>query len=392
MKFYYLANIRLPTEKAHGLQIMQMCEAFAAAGADLTLVVPRRVNSPEMTTIGDPWVYYGVERNFTIWRIACLDLFRWLPKAEWIAFSIQTITYLILLAGIMLCRRADVYYSRDPITLFVFSVFKPRRSLIYEAHQLSKSRLGSALQRLCLRRVGAVIAVTGKLGDALKAHGALNLVIAHDGIRTKRFENLPDRDEVRASLTIPIQAFVVGYTGQLQTLSMSKGIDVLIEAVARLPDLAITLCLVGGPVVIADSLRAHWIKLGLPAERFMFLGQVMPTVVPFCLAAFDVCVMPSPRTEFFAYYASPLKLFEYMASGKAILSSDLPAVAEVLRDGETGLLFPPGDVGALADAIRRLYDDPALRQRLGAVAKREAAQYSWQARAKRILQVVRNAK
>ncbi len=388
MKFYYLANIRLPTEKAHGLQIMQMCEAFASAGADLTLLVARRINTPEMSRIADPWAHYGIDRNFTIRRVPCLDLFPWLPRAEPIAFAVQTLTYLLALSIGLLFRRADVYYSRDPLTLLVLSLFKPRRSLIYEAHQLSGSRLGSALQSRCVRRVGAVVAVTGLLGEALRAHGAACVVIAHDGIRAQRFADLPDMQTARARLKLPAQAFIVGYTGQLQTLSMSKGIDVLIDAIARLPERSISLCLVGGPASMADALRSRWIALGLPAERFVFLGQVAPPIVPVCLAAFDVCAMPSPRTEFFAYHASPLKLFEYMASGKAILSSDLPAVAEVLRNGETALLFPPGDVNALADALRRLHDDPALRERLGQAARRDAPQYSWQARAERILHVV----
>jgi hypothetical protein len=141
MKFYYLANIRLPTEKAHGLQIVQMCEAFARAGADLTLFVPRRVNTPQMAAIDDPWAYYGVERIFAIRRIPCIDLFRRLRRAERIAFAIQTLSYLFVLSIMLLFRQADVYYSRDPLTLLVLSLFKSRRSLAYEAHQLSGSRL-----------------------------------------------------------------------------------------------------------------------------------------------------------------------------------------------------------------------------------------------------------
>jgi glycosyltransferase involved in cell wall biosynthesis len=124
----------------------------------------------------------------------------------------------------------------------------------------------------------------------------------------------------------------------------------------------------------------------MPPERFLLAGQVNPESVPAYLAAFDVCTMPFPWTEHFAYYASPLKLFEYMAVGGAIISSDLPAVAEVVRDGDSALLTPPGDVDALAAALRRLYDDPGLRARLGEKARQDAAYYAWSARAARILQ------
>ena len=65
-KLHYISLMRLPTEKAHGLQIMQNCEAFAAAGNDVTLWVSRRWNTVEMRQISDPYAYYGVERNFKI--------------------------------------------------------------------------------------------------------------------------------------------------------------------------------------------------------------------------------------------------------------------------------------------------------------------------------------
>jgi glycosyltransferase involved in cell wall biosynthesis len=94
-------------------------------------------------------------------------------------------------------------------------------------------------------------------------------------------------------------------------------------------------------------------------------------------------------TEHFAHYASPLKLFEYMASGKPILSSDLPAIAEVVRNGESAMLVPPGDVSALAHALKSLYEDPALRERLGAAAKVQSSQYSWLVRAKNILEATK---
>jgi len=99
-----------------------------------------------------------------------------------------------------------------------------------------------------------------------------------------------------------------------------------------------------------------------------------------------------PFTPHFAYHASPLKLFEYMASGQAVVVSDLPAWADVVRDGENALLFPAGDVTALAQVLARLRADPALRARLGATARAEALTlHTWAARATRILAHIRQA-
>src|SRR5450432_305799 len=344
MKFLYLANIRFPTEKAHGLQIAQMCEAFAQAGAELTLLVARRANSPEMDLITDPWAYYGVQHNFRIERIACLDLF-WLgPSFERLAFPIQTLTYALVLTLALLFRGADVYYSRDIITLLALSLFKPRRRLFYEAHNVSGSAIGARLQRWCVRRSAVVFAVTGQLAQELQASSGIEVHVAHDGFQIARFANVPDLRSARAALKLPAEAFIVGFSGRLQTIGLSKGIDTLIEAIAALPNLPITLCLVGGPAEIAEALRWHWIAGGLPPERFLFVGHVAPALVPSYIAAFDVCAMPSPNNAFFARYASPLKLFEYMAVGKPILSSDHLAIAEVVHDGESALLVPPENV------------------------------------------------
>lgn len=393
MKLLYLANIRLPTEKAHGLQIMQMCEAFALAGAEVTLIAPRRVNTRDMNRITDPWAYYDVSHSFGVRRMFCIDWMWMGQQMERFAFPLQTATYTLSLVIWLLFQRADVYYSRDPLTLLILSLFKSRRTLCYEAHQLAASKVGMLVQSGCARRAGTVIAVTGRLADDLVQRGARRVVVAHDGFQQSRFEgaaatSLPD---ARASVGLPTDAFIVGYVGRLQTMNVSKGIDKLVEAIATIPQCDISLCLVGGPDTAADSLRVRWLELGLPAERFLFVGHVPPATVPAYLAAFDVCVMTLPDTDHFKYYASPLKLFEYMAAGKPIITSDHPAVAEVLRDGESVLLVPFGDLHALAAAITRLHDDPQLRARLGAAALRESAAYSWQARAARILQVIEEA-
>ncbi len=391
MKFLYLANIRFPTEKAHGLQIAHMCEAFVQAGADLTLLVPRRNNTPEMKGITDPWSYYGVQRNFAVRRIMCLDLFSIGRGFERFAFPIQTLTYTLVLAVILLFRNADVYYSRDIFTLLVVSIIKPRRKLFYEAHNISKSPIGGLLQGRCARRCAAVFAVTGKLAEELRRPGGTQVIVAHDGFQIARFANVPDVHNARATLNLPSDAFIVGYSGRLHTMGLSKGIDTLIDAIAALPDLPITLCLVGGPAEIADSLSGRWLKEELPSERFVFAGHVAPSLVPVYISAFDVCAMPSPNNAFFAYYASPLKLFEYMAVGKPILSSDHPAIAEVIHNDESALLVPPEGVSALSSALRRLYEDATLRERLGKAAKAAANEYSWQARAERILKTIRES-
>jgi len=389
-KLYYFANIRMPTEKAHGLQIMQNCEAFSETGVDVTLFVARRVNTPEMAQIEDAWAHYGVARSFSIRWIACVDAFPLLERfSARLAFATQSFTYTLVLLLRMLFQRGDViYYSRDVLTMLALSVIKPRRRLAYEAHQLSQSGPGKAMQSACVRRVGTVIAVTEHLAEDLRKRGAKHVMVGRDGYRAERFANLPDRAGARKRLGFPAEAYIVGYVGRLHTMQMSKGVDTLVDAIAQSGQ-PLSLCLVGGPADMAEALRKRWIAAGLAPERFLFPGQAAPDEVPAYIAAFDVCTLPSPWTPFFAYQASPLKLFEYMAAGGVILASELPSVVEVLRADVTALMAAPGDVAAWAAALTRLYTDPALRERLGKTALAVAAQYTWKARAVAILAAIR---
>ena len=171
-------------------------------------------------------------------------------------------------------------------------------------------------------------------------------------------------------------------------MSMDKGLGILIDAIAQVG--GVSLGLVGGPDYMAEQLRQQWLAAGLPEADFRYAGQVAPDAVPQYLSAFDVCAMPHPYTEHFARATSPLKLFEYMASQRPIIASDLPGWADVLQDQETALLVPAGEASALAEAIRCLRDQPALRQRLAAQAYAVVMnRYTWQRRAEMILSTMK---
>jgi glycosyltransferase involved in cell wall biosynthesis len=397
MKLLYCANIRVPTEKAHGLQIMQNCEAFADGGAEVTLWVARRWDTSPLGKVRDVWAHYGVKRSFSLCRLPTLDLIPLVPERTDIlarvVFGVQMLTYTGVLLFLALFAQVDVYYSRDVPSLLALSLVKPRRKLAYEAHSLARGRGGKWLQKRTVRRCGSIFAVTRKLADDLIALGAdpTQTHVAHDGVRRERFANLPSQLEARKYLGWSEDAFVVGYVGRLHTMTMDKGVGLLIDALAKIGDASIAL--VGGPDDIATTLKQQWIERGQHKEQFLYAGQVAPEHVPLYLSAFDVCAMPFPWTDHFAYYASPIKLFEYMAAQRAIVASDLPSTAEVLTDGDSGLLVPPSDVDALATAIIRLRDDPALCERLANKAyELVMSHYTWEARAKHILAQVEGRK
>ena len=390
MRLVYISGARLPSEMAHGSQIMQNCEAFAAAGADVQLWYARRGMS------GDVHDYYGVRKSFKVHKLPCVNFHTWtegrVPAIiTLLAFYILMVTF-GLSAGIgAWFARPDVIYGRDPIALLVVGWLNPRRKIVWEAHSLKTSGKGTWLQRQTARCAYLIVAITEPLrDDLLKLRPDAQIIVAHDGIRAERFADLPEKAAARAEASWPQDRFIVGYAGRLTTYNMTKGIDTLIHAIASLPDAAeIALALVGGPDEVAEQYRALWARLNLPDANFLYTGQVPAARVPRYLSAFDICAMPHPRQEHFVYYTSPLKLFEYMAAGRALVASDLPSWADVLRNGENALLVSAGESAAFGAAIARLKHDHSLRERLAAAAKRDVfAHYTWDRRARAILEAV----
>jgi glycosyltransferase involved in cell wall biosynthesis len=115
-----------------------------------------------------------------------------------------------------------------------------------------------------------------------------------------------------------------------------------------------------------------------------FTGHVAPSKVAEVLRRATILVLPNPASAISTDFTSPLKLFEYMAAGRPIVSSDLPAIREVLRHDVNALLVAPGDPGALAEGIRRLVTDRVLAARLARQALDDVKQYTWERRAERL--------
>jgi starch synthase len=189
------------------------------------------------------------------------------------------------------------------------------------------------------------------------------------GANVEAFSPERRREEVRRALGLPEGVVAVLFTGSFRPW---HGVHVLEEAARRLRDRRdLYFVLVGGP-------RAAEGK-GYAGRR---LGTVPYAEMPPILAAADVGVAPydpaRQRQLALGFYWSPLKIFEYMASGLPTVTIPRSPLTEIVRDGQEGLHAREGDPDALAAAIVRLADDPALRRRMGASARaRVVERYSW---------------
>jgi glycosyltransferase involved in cell wall biosynthesis len=139
------------------------------------------------------------------------------------------------------------------------------------------------------------------------------------------------------------------------------------------------------PDIVALAARAR--ELGIE-DRVELRGHVPYDRVPHALAAASVALLPLPDEPVARLFTSPLKLFDYMAAGVPIVASDLPALREIIRHEENGLLARAGDAEAFAAAVRRLLADPELAARLGRQARADVEGYSWDARAAALLDCI----
>jgi glycosyltransferase involved in cell wall biosynthesis len=178
------------------------------------------------------------------------------------------------------------------------------------------------------------------------------------GVDTERFRpGAPKRLGLRNRLRVPAESLIVGCVAQLVPV---KGHSILLDAIARVPDMRLWLAGRELDPAYAAGLRARARELGIE-QRVEFLGGVED--VPALLAELDAFVMATPVGE-----GCPVALLEAMASGLPCVAADASGFRDVIEPGRSGLLFPPRDSAALGDALARLFAG-ALRRDLGEGAR-----------------------
>jgi len=230
----------------------------------------------------------------------------------------------------------------------------------------------------------AVIVVSEPLRSALVAAGVApgRVVVNPNGADPERFRPGCGGAEVRERYGLG-RGVVVGFAG---TFNHYQGAPVLMRAAAevcRRTDATFLVIGSGDELAVTREIAE---REGI-SGRVVFTGHVPAEEVAAHIDACDVAVAPMiPNADGSEFFNSPVKVFEYMTAGKAVVASRLGQLAEVLEEGETGLLVKPGAPGPLADAIVRLALDPGLRARLAANARRVALErHTWRQNAERVV-------
>lgn len=380
-RLIYIANSRIPTEKANGFQIMKMCEAFSGSGINVELWIPKRFNPIKES----PFDYYNIRPVFEIKKIPIIDLIPLDKIFGRLANFIESISFsaFVLYRLYKVGSTSIIIYSRDQFTLWFLSF--SNYPFVYEIHSFPGKPF---FYKRIWERADKIITITAALKNKIIESGirADKIMVAHDAVDLSAFNTVSaNKEELKMELGLP-RDFLVGYVGRFKTLGMEKGIATMIEALPLL-DKDVKMVFVGGEEHEIKDYKALAGRFNVLPQCIFVSYQSYAKVIKY-IKVMDALVIPFPNRPHYAFYASPLKLFEYMASGRPIIASNLPALREVLND-KNALFFHPELATDLARAIKMLKSSQMLGYHLSQQALADVKKYTWRERANNILSFVK---
>lgn len=362
MKIVYISNSVIPSRTANSIHVMKMCQAFSENGHEVVLLAPNREKEYEKG-VDDIFEYYGVKSSFQIIKLAYINV-----------KFIRNIVYTVNVLNILKEINPDIVYGRNLYCCYFASLYF---NTSFEAH----SPMNNFVTKYLLNKIDKhhryqkTIVISSALKNIIMQQQKIeqkNIIVAHDG--ADESQNLQKVLEQTNNLK-------VGYFGHLYN---GRGIDIILEVAKSLKD--VEFHIVGG-----NQNDINYWKSQIQTDNVIFHGFVSPSLVASYRNDCDILVAPYQKEVAVSGgegntsdFMSPLKIFEYMSSKKAIVCSDLPVLREVLNENNS-FLVQYNNVDEWREAIVKFRDN-RLRRQLSENAYHDFLfYYSWKNRAKDIL-------
>lgn len=375
MRLIYITNARVPTERAHGYQICKMCEEFSNNEMQVELWVPTRNNPIKENAFS----FYGLKKNFKIRYIKSFDFLKFVKYFGKYSFYTQSLLFFLKLVFKKLDKDAIVY-TRSPEIGWLFSL-KGNRT-IYEAHKWpgSKVRLYVSL----IKKVDKIVCNSLGTEKKFKEAGFNNTITAPNGVDLEDFKVEENINDLKEKFNLPLGKKLVMYIGHLYRW---KGIDVIIRvAEILLARRDVIFILIGG--TDEDVKKYKQIAKNRKLTNLVLFGYQKKEKIPEFLKCADILLLPNePISRESIEFTSPIKMFEYMASKRPIVASDLPSFEEVLNKNNA-VLVEPSDPESLIKGIEKVLGDSDLAKKISKQAHKDVQKYTWNKRAKRIIQII----
>jgi glycosyltransferase involved in cell wall biosynthesis len=373
MRIACISASRIPSTTANSMQAMKACQALSQLGHDVHLFAPQGEKQLKSTNLAS---LYGLKSAFRV---------TWLPSRPLLHrydFAFQAARK----ARQIKANLAYVWFYQAGI----FSLLA-HLPVILELHGPAEGNFGPLAFRLFQKMPGTkrLLPITMSLARHYHEQFKVNLGdpqlvrVAPNGVDLERYTGLPAPGEARKMLGLP-EIFTAGYSGHFYP---GRGMDLLLQLAERFPN--VHFLWVGGREQDVHNWREQ--LAGKNISNISLTGFVENTRLPHYQAAADILLMPYERVISgssggnSASYASPMKMFEYLACRRAIISSDLPVIREVLNSANA-MLCPPGDIKAWSQALNQLVENATTRQSLANQAWLDVQQYTWLERARKALE------
>lgn len=373
MKIVYISNSIIPSRAANSIHVMKMCQAYANNGHEVTLLAPD-LNEKYEDDVSDIYKFYNVKNNFKIVKLSAPNL-----KGRTLFYCLSIFKYLLF-------NKVDLVYGRYILgcymaTLLGLKTIFESHTPIFEENKLSKCFFNKIIKSKNFKKF---VVISEALKEKYIEKGYLDkdkIYVAHDG--ADEVVDFDSKIELFGNSEIN-----VAYIGHLYK---GKGMEVIEK-------LSLALNNVGFHIVGGTNEDIRYWKEKIKNDNVYFYGFVNQNEIKKYINSVDICLLPNQKIVLthgneskinISEYTSPLKMFEYMAAKKAIISSDLDVLREVLNENNS-ILVNYDNIKEWEIAIEKL-QDLTFREKISQQAYIDfISKYSWNIRAKKIIDVINN--
>ncbi len=382
MKIALITNSRIPSLTANSIQAMKVAQALMQLGHDLRMFAPAETE------------YVPTEFLITHYGLRLTPRLELLPSSK----RLKRFDFIIHAQRAAKRFNADLIYTWLPQSAVMGLWFG--YPVVLEMHADVSGKMGAWWLRQFWKAKGRtprrMTVTTSALRNALERSTKLqfkneSLIVAPNGVELEKYEGLPSPAEARRQLNLP-DGLTVGFTGHVYP---GRGADLLFELAKQMPQ--VNFLWVGGTPELVDFWRGKLAEAKM--TNVTMTGFMKHESIPLCQAAADILLMPYSRSisassgQDIAEVINPMKMFEYMASARAIVSADLPSIREVLNEGNA-VLCSAGElgnwesvIGEWKAAIASLLANESRRHELGTKARNalRVEQLTWVKREERVM-------
>ncbi|MDP2947294.1 MAG: glycosyltransferase [Nanoarchaeota archaeon] len=369
--------------------IIKTCEALEDSGEARVSLIDCDAELKSQESIHDFLKFHNVKKEFAIFSLnsfANKFKFRGVKILTVFEFFLTNITLIRFL--IKRNKEFEIIYFREHL-LFpaaAFARYFLRKTVFFESHYIWNNWYGRLLTNLSIKISAGVIAISKALEKRFKKYNN-NIITVFCAAPEFDFPQIYDKEKLRKKLELPAGKTIIGYTGNMSVTGLGDpfGVEEIIKSLKYLPEDFIFVGVgdkIGEAQFLVDLAKKEKLE-----NRVMILPWCERKIIVDYLTAFDVLIIPKSGG---APGNMPTKTYEYLASNKPIVVCATEPILEVMRDQVNCLVVKTNSPEEWAGKIKEIYTNNSLAEKLIEAAKQDSKIYTWQNRAKLILDFIKS--